>query len=78
MVSLTLSVPAALKKEMEEFPELNWSEVARQAFAQKIADLVLLKEFKSQSTMTEGKAIELGRKVRKQLSERLSEKNETN
>ena len=31
MVTMTLSVPEELKERMETYPEINWSEVARQA-----------------------------------------------
>ncbi len=72
MASLTLSIPAGLKKRMERFSEINWSEVARKSIVQKIADLEFLEEFKSSSTMDEELAIELGRKVNKALAARYS------
>jgi len=68
MATITLAVPDKLKDKMEEFPEMNWSEIARQAFAQKIQDMEFLREFKSRSTLTEKDAIELGRKVSKGLA----------
>ncbi|MBM4250037.1 MAG: hypothetical protein FJ149_11560 [Euryarchaeota archaeon] len=55
---------------MDEFPEINWSEVARQAIAQKLRDLQLLKKMSSKSKLTEAEAIELGRKVNKALVKR--------
>ena len=36
MTTLTLAIPDEMKKRMDSFPEMNWSEVARQAFMQKI------------------------------------------
>ena len=36
MVNVTLSVPEALKKEMERHREINWSEVARRAFEDRL------------------------------------------
>jgi hypothetical protein len=60
MVTVTLSVPIELKKRMEQFPEINWSEVARQAFMEKIEDLLFLQEFKSKSSMTMKEALEMG------------------
>jgi len=63
MVTMTLAVPNELRHKMESFPEINWSEVARQAFNQKISDLEFLKEFKSKSTFTEEDALKLGAKV---------------
>ena len=70
MVNMTLSIPKELKDQMDQFPEINWSEVARIAIRDKIADLNLLKEFTSKSELTEENALELGRKVSKALSKR--------
>ena len=70
MVNMTLSIPKELKDQMDQFPEINWSEVARIAIRDKIADLNLLKEFTSKSELTEEDALELGRKVSKALSKR--------
>lgn len=55
---------------MDQFPEINWSEVARCAIKEKVADLTLLKEFTSKSELTEKDALELGRKVNKALAKR--------
>lgn len=70
MVTMTLSVPNELRHKMEDFPEMNWSEVARQAFLQKIKDLEFLKEFKSKSKLTEKEALKLGRELSKKLAQR--------
>ena len=70
MVNLTLSIPKELKKKLNEFKEINWSAVARQAFVQKLADLEFLREFKSKSKLTKRDAFRLG----KEVSERLSKK----
>ncbi len=71
MTTMTLAIPSELKHKMEEFPEMNWSEVARQAFIQRITDLEFLKKFTSDSTMTEKDALRLGKEVNKALSDRL-------
>ena len=70
MVNMTLSVPKELKTLMDQFPEINWSEVARKAFREKVEDLKFLKEFTSKSELTEEDALELGRKVNRALSKR--------
>ena len=70
MVSITLAVPEELKKEMDRHPELNWSEVARQAIKQRIIFLKKFEEFAAESTLTEDEAVELGRKVNKALTKR--------
>jgi len=70
MVTMTLSVPEELKHRMETFQEINWSEVARQAFAEKIKELEFLTKFKSKSTLTEKEALKLGRELSKNLAKR--------
>jgi len=70
MTTMTLAVPSELKHKMETFPEMNWSEVARQAFLQRIKDLEFLKKFKSDSTLTEEDALRLGRELNKNLAKR--------
>ena len=67
---MTLAVPSELKDKMEKFPEMNWSEVARQAFMQRIKDLEFLKKFNSDSTLTEEDALRLGRELNKNLAKR--------
>ena len=68
MVSITLSVPEELKKEMDVFHEINWSAVAREAIKSKIGMLKKFKEFTRESTMTENDAIMLGKNVNKGLA----------
>ena len=63
MTNITLSVSQKLKEEMEKFPEINWSEVARAAFRQKIADLKIIQSFKKRSEITPDDAEKLGREV---------------
>ena len=63
MVSITLAVPEDIKQEMDAFPEMNWSEVARQAIKMKLLMLAKFREFASDSTLTQEEALELGRKV---------------
>ena len=70
MVSITLSVPDELKKEMEEFHDINWSAVARDAIKQKIELLRKFKAFTKESTFTEKDALELGKKVNKNVAKR--------
>ena len=70
MVSVTLSVPTDLKEDMDEFREMNWSEVARDAIKKKVAMLKIMKEFTKNSTLTEKDALELGRKVNEGLAKR--------
>jgi len=70
MAGLTLAIPEDIKKEMESFPEINWSEIARAAIKRRLLILKKLKEFTKDSELTEEDAIELGRKVSESLSKR--------
>ena len=63
MVSITLAVPSELKHDMDEFPEINWSHVAREAIRRKIVLLRRFREFTSKSELTDEDAIRLGREV---------------
>ena len=71
MTTLTLAVPDEMKRKMDSFPEMNWSEVARQAFMQKIEDMDFLRKFKEKSKLTEVDALKLGKEVSKSISDRL-------
>ena len=70
MVNLTLSVPDDLKKQMEEFPVINWSEVAREAFRDRLGELKLLKQITSKSKLTERDALIIGRKINNGIAKR--------
>jgi hypothetical protein len=67
---MTLSIPEDMREQMEEHPEINWSEVARQSFDEKLHELEILESFKADSELTEEDAIELGRKLNADLAER--------
>lgn len=70
MANITLSIPEDLKKEMEKFPEINWSEVARDSIKKKIAQLSFLKGFKMDSEITADEALKLGQEVSQSLVNR--------
>lgn len=70
MTTMTLAVPSELKQKMEQFKEINWSEVARQSFSRKITDLEMLQKMKSESTMTEDDALNFAKKVNKAVAKK--------
>ena len=70
MVNITLSVPEEIKEIMNKHPEMNWSEIARQAFKEKAAQLELLNAIASKSKLTEQDALEIGRKIKKAMWEK--------
>lgn len=71
MVSITLAVPEELKSEMDLHPEMNWSEIARQAIRERIVLLKKMDQLLSKSKLTEKNALELGRKVNQGLAKRI-------
>jgi hypothetical protein len=73
MVSITLSVPEELKKEMDAISYVNWSAIAREAITERIAVLKRMDQLLSKSKLTEKDALELGKKVKKAVSKRLIE-----
>ena len=70
MANITLSIPEDLKKEMEKFPEINWSEVARDSIKKKIVQLTFLKGFRMDSDITVDEALKLGQEVNQLLVKR--------
>lgn len=70
MVNITLSVPEDIKKEMEKFPEMNWSAIARAAIKRRLILLKEFREFTKDSEFTEEDALRLGKKVNKVVSKR--------
>ncbi len=70
MTNITLSIPEDLKKEMENFPEINWSEVARTSIRQKLTNLNFLKGLRLDSEITLKDALKLGKEVSELLSKR--------
>ncbi|MFX1445220.1 MAG: hypothetical protein ACFFHV_17540 [Promethearchaeota archaeon] len=71
MANLTLSIPDELKKMMENFPEINWSEVARDSIKKKIVQLNFLKGLRIDSEITPEDALNLGKEVSELLIKRI-------
>ncbi len=67
MPTLTLAIPGELKKEMNDLPELNWSEIAREAIIEKIREYKIFKSIVAKSKLTQKDALELGKKVNEGL-----------
>ena len=63
MPSITVNVDDDLKARMEEHPEINWSEVTRQAIRQKIEALEVMDELTSESELTESDVQEIAEKI---------------
>lgn len=63
MPTLTLAIPENLKSEMDSIPELNWSEIARKAIAEKLEEYKLFQSIVSKSKLKEKDALKLAKEV---------------
>jgi len=70
MSTMTLAVPSDMRKEMDRFPVINWSEVARQAFLQRIKELELLESITKGSKLTNKDVEELSHKIKHAITKR--------
>ena len=70
MTNMTLAVPEDLMEVMRKHKEIKWSEVARQALAEKAKELQLMDQILSKSILTEQDALEIGKKINKDLAKR--------
>ena len=68
MPNITLAIPAELRNQMAVFPEINWSEVARQAIMEKVRTLARMNELLRNSTVTEAETITAGRRIRARVA----------
>jgi hypothetical protein len=73
MVNVTVSIPVDMKKKMDEFAVINWSEVAREAFAEQISKMELLRSLTSKSKATDKDVEELAKKIKAEVSKRHEE-----
>lgn len=74
MPTVTVNVDDDLKNQMERHSEINWSEVARNAFEEKIDDLEMMKRLSSDSELTEEDVDELAELIDSTVAERLAGK----
>ena len=74
MPSITVNVDDDLKDRMEKHPEINWSEVTRQAIQEKIETLEVMAELTSDSELTESDVAEIADKINKRGRERVDER----
>lgn len=73
MANITVTIPDEFKEEMDEHPEINWSQVAREAFQDKLDRLKAFEEIEeiaSKSELTEEDAEEIAEKVKEGLADR--------
>lgn len=69
MVNMTIAVPGELKKLIDAHPEINWSEVARQAWWQKARELELLNKLTKTSKASDKDVLDLAKLIKKGMAE---------
>ncbi len=73
MPSITVNVDDDLKERMEDHPEINWSEVTRQAIREKIETLEVMDELTSESELTESDVQDIAKKINESRRKRVNE-----
>jgi len=63
MPTITVNVDDDLRERMEDHPEINWSEVTRQAIKEKVDQLELLDELTRGSELTEADVEEIAAEI---------------
>ncbi|WP_433631259.1 hypothetical protein [Halomicrococcus sp. NG-SE-24] len=76
MPTITVNVDDNLKEQMERHPEINWSEVTRQAIQDKIEKLELMDELTADSNLTEADVDEIAAKINESARRRHDEESE--
>jgi hypothetical protein len=74
--TITVNVDEALKERMERHPEINWSEVTRQAIRGKIEKLELLDELTAESELTSADVAEIASRIDEGAHDHLGEARE--
>ncbi len=70
MVNMTISVPSSIKAMLERYPEINWSEVARQAWSAKARQLELLNTLTSKGKASDKDIEELAALLKRGIAKR--------
>lgn len=70
MGNITLSVPEDVHKDMKQFSEVKWSEVARKAIIEKLEALKLAEILAKKSKITEADVREFSKKIKSEATKR--------
>jgi len=70
MTNMTLALPEELFTLMKKHKEIKWSEIARQALWTHAKKLELMNKILSKSKLTEKDALEIGRKINKEIAKK--------
>ena len=76
MPSITVNVDDDLKDRMEKHPEINWSEVTRQAIQEKIETLEVMDELTSGRKLSENDVAEIADRINESAHDRVESESE--
>jgi hypothetical protein len=78
MANVTVTVDDDTKEEMSEFPEINWSQVAREAFEERVEemrklermrDFEVMDDLAAESELTERDTAEIANRIDRRMAE---------
>ena len=70
MGNITLSIPDEIHKDMRNFSEVKWSEVARKAIIEKLEALRLAESLAKKSKLPEKDIKEFTRRIKREATQR--------
>ena len=70
MGNITLSIPDEIHKDMRNFSEVKWSEVARKAIIEKLEALRLAESLAKKSKLTEKDIKEFTKSIKREATQR--------
>jgi hypothetical protein len=73
MTNMTLAIPENLRKRMESFKEIRWSEIARRAIEKRVEDLEIMNKLASKSKLTKKDVEEISKKIKRNAALRFDE-----
>ncbi len=73
MATLSVSIPDKLKWQMKKLDDVNWSAVARQAFEERVEQIMFLKKLANKSKLTKKDAKELADKINRKAAKKFLE-----
>ena len=73
MANMTLSIPDEVHKEMKEFSDVRWSDVARKAIVDRLETLKMVENIARKSKLTKKDVEEFSRKIKAAATKRFLE-----
>lgn len=73
MANMTLSIPDEVHKEMKQFSEIRWSEIARRAIVERLEVIKAVEKIAQTSKLTQEDADEINKLVKRAASKRFND-----